>query len=224
MIIEFKVNFDEHVTEEYNKLADEVLKHLSIADLDFLYIRNSITDGIFKVLKQIPTGLISEKAYKAYTEGYITKAKLCKEHFHSRTAVSRKIIGLYKDGQLDHDALVRILFDASLVHYVMPDENTALRPYQQDPTIPWHVAYQKAGVVLRVFIPKTTIEIYRNDILAHKFDCSADANRAGYSKKVLDSLKKSSIVEIKRTHANTAHLYVAGDTLTIKETAYAHCS
>lgn len=194
----------------------KLLNAFILTDKDeYEYVLNSIRDSIFKHLKPIHSGLISERANEAYKNG-MPKSKLCEEHFYPRTTIAKLIIDTYLNGTLFIDNLIEILEMSAQVHLVLSEENNALATFQKDGSLDWENHYRQANIKLVEFVERprgNPFNIIINEKHIGTFQTRAQAEDAGFSSKLLNSLTKDGIFIPSRTHPKSSHMFKAGDTI-----------
>lgn len=194
----------------------KLLNAFNTTDKDeYEYVLNSIRDSIFKHLKPVHSGLISVRALEAYNNG-MPKSKLCEEHFYPRTTIAKLIIDKYRAGTLTFDKLEDILRMSAQVHLVLSEENNALTAYQKDGTLDHKKHYKQANIRLVKFVERprsNPFSIIINEKHYGTFQSRSEAEAAGFSTKLLNSLSKDGIFVPLRTHTKSSHLFKAGDTI-----------
>lgn len=120
---------------------------------------------IGNILYEVPikySGLISSRALNALESGEYfrsnrkdlnTKGKIItKEHFHNRQKAGRVLSNLNDRNVLTEDLLIELIDCFSTVHYVLPEENTALVKIQTkceiNSKLSWKEQYSAAGINL----------------------------------------------------------------------------
>lgn len=179
----------------------------------YQHVVNAISDSMFKYLECKFTGKISVKAYRLYKKGR-PKSKLCKEHFRPRTTVVRMIVDMFMNNVLTMNDLIEILDQSREINLVTSKENRTLAGFQRDGTLDYVEHYRQANVKLIDFVEIIKTKPFRITVggISNVFQTKAEANKYGFSNKLLSSFKEDYIVIIpKKTNKVTKHLYKAGD-------------
>jgi hypothetical protein len=119
--------------------------------------RNDFARGIGTLLFDLPARY-SGKASKAVLQSkYHAGTKWCPEHFIPRQVSGHRILDTFLNERFDMKKLLVMLWDSTEVHYVLPEENTALMPHQKPGVFTtWEAAYDAVGIEL-VDWPKGTL-------------------------------------------------------------------
>jgi hypothetical protein len=122
-------------SEEHFELAAETIEGNISWYKQKPHLRDRIAWQVAQTIFQIhnPSGKISVKADRALRSGEITRYNLCAEHHFPRMKAARKILSYFQNQQVDMTQLMSMIKTMSETHYVLQEENKALKRLNDSP-------------------------------------------------------------------------------------------